>query len=129
MSLLSHMCPKCDYYMALATYTSDSKEDTKPSPDFQRVCRNCGHVQSETPGLVMETVYKAKGSESYKTILNDYTIKDPRLPHVKNLLCPNDSCPTNTSGAEKDVIYIKYDSSNMKFIYVCTKCKTNWRSR
>jgi DNA-directed RNA polymerase subunit M/transcription elongation factor TFIIS len=126
MSLLSHMCPKCDYYMPLTLYTP-SEEGA--SQEFKRSCRNCGHSQSETPGLVMETVYQAKGTESYQTMLNEYTSKDPRLPHVNNLPCPNETCPTNTVGEEKDVIYIKYDTANLKFMYICTKCKTHWRSR
>lgn len=29
---------------------------------------------------------------------------------------------------ENDIIYIKYDDSNMKFIYICSCCKKSWKN-
>jgi len=86
-------------------------------------------VEPEKKGLVMETVIQGQASESYNVFLNEYTKEDPRLPHVKNLQCPNVDCPSRVGKEESDVIYIKYDTINMKFLYICTKCNTNWRSR
>ena len=125
MSLLKHMCPKCDYYMPLERIS-----DTPADLEFIRKCRNCGYQQQEEPGLVMEMTVQEKISDSYKVVLNEFTKKDPRLPHVKNLKCPNDSCPSRQPGGpESDVIYIKYDTANLKFIYLCTHCPTQWKSR
>jgi DNA-directed RNA polymerase subunit M/transcription elongation factor TFIIS len=94
-----------------------------------RACRNCGHTEKEKKGLVMETIIQGRSSESYKVFLNEFTKEDPRLPHVKNLKCPNESCASRKGQAESDVIYIKYDSANMKYLYICTVCDTNWKSR
>ena len=126
MPLLSHMCPKCDYYMPLVSVTVTEKEEEKQV--FQRQCRNCGHAQAEAAGLVMKMMIQEKASEAFQLILNEFTTDDPRLPHVETLPCPNESCQTNTAGAKKDVIYMKYDAENMKFLYICTVCKTKWRS-
>ncbi len=123
MTLLSHMCPKCEYYMPLVVIREDEKDT------FKRQCRNCGHMQNETAGLVMQMMVQEKAGEAFQIILNDFTVLDPRLPHVNTLPCPNEACKTNTEGAEKDVIYMKYDAENMKFLYICTVCKTKWRSR
>ena len=121
------MCPKCDYYMPLVSVT-ESEGDVERQV-FKRQCRNCGHLQDEAPGLVMKMMVQEKASEAFQIILNEFTIDDPRLPHVKTLPCPNAKCTTNTAGAEKDVIYMKYDAENMKFLYICTVCKTKWTSR
>ena len=126
MSLLNHMCPKCEYYMLLV---QDPDTTTQGSNVLLRSCRNCGHVEPEKKGLVMETIIQGQASESYNVFLNEYTKEDPRLPHVKNLQCPNVDCASRAGKEESDVIYIKYDTINMKFLYICTKCNTNWRSR
>ena len=129
MSLLDHMCPKCDYYMPLQEGQTGDGEDV--TPDLIRMCRNCGHSKEESKGLVMETVIQEKASDAYKVYLNEFTKDDPRLPHIKTLKCPNANCASRTSGAESDVIYIKYDMINMKYLYICTVegCNTQWRSR
>lgn len=112
-------CSVCDYYMPL-----DMGGD-----ELARMCRNCGHREKEEGGLIMETVVQQTASESYKVYLNEFTREDPTLPHTKVLKCPNASCPSRTGSKESDVIYIKYDVPNMKFLYVCNNCPTQWKSR
>jgi hypothetical protein len=134
MSVLDHMCPKCDYYMPLGEGTLDEGlegDDKAKTKDLIRYCRNCGHNQEEKKGLVMETIIQEKASDAYRVFLNEFTKQDPRLPHSKTLKCPNKSCPSVTGGAESDVIYIKYDPVNLKFLYICNVagCGTQWRSR
>ncbi len=128
------MCPKCDYYMPLGEGNLDAElegDDKAKAKDLIRYCRNCGHNQEEKKGLVMETIIQEKASDAYRVFLNEFTKQDPRLPHSKTLKCPNKSCPSVTGGAESDVIYIKYDPVNLKFLYICnvTGCGTQWRSR
>lgn len=114
-------CPKCENYLYL---------DTK-SAQLLRVCRTCGYSEEDKEGgFVMETIVQERSSEGYKILLNEFTRQDPTLPHVNTLPCPNtQSCPTNLSKQPRDVIIIKYDNQNMKFIYICNVCGTQWRSR
>jgi hypothetical protein len=100
-------------------------------PDLIRYCRNCGFSKDEEKGLVMETVIHEKSSDAYRVYLNEFTKEDPRLPHIKTLKCPNAECPSRNGTAEADVIYIKYDTVNMKYLYICnvTGCNSQWRSR
>lgn len=136
MSLLDHMCPKCNYYMPLGPDTT--VEEVKPG-DLARFCRNCGHTEEEKKGLVMEMVIQEKITDSYKIFVNEFTKQDPRLPHVGNLQCPNtgpttefpnrQACPSRQPGGKPDVVYMKYDTSNMKFLYICNICNTQWKSR
>ena len=77
----------------------------------------------------MEIDLKEKTSESYKILLNEFTKGDPTLPHVNTIKCPNTECESNAGTKEADVIYIKYDAVNMKFMYICNVCDAQWRSR
>jgi len=99
---------------------------------LERQCRTCGHNEMDTEGgLIMETVIQERASESYKILLNEYTRQDPTLPHTKEIKCPNGNCPSNKSGVPRDVILMKYDATNLKFIYLCNVegCGETWRTR
>ena len=120
-------CPVCNYFLYLS------------APDggmVQHLCRTCGYSVELNPknkedALILETNFRsgssAGGAASGITI-NDFTLKDPTLPHVKTLRCPNTGCQSNVEEAKRDVIYIKTDPTNLKFQYVCTVCKTQWTS-
>ena len=113
-------CPVCRYYLYLDVETNS----------LTRVCKNCGFKeQDEKGGLILETHVQQRSSEGYKILLNEFTKLDPTLPHMKTLKCPRSDCPTNVGNVEKDVIYIKYDSANMKYLYICNMCDQHWKSR
>lgn len=116
----SDFCPTCKYYLYL-----DQNDKT-----LRRICRNCGYQEENNKGgLILEIDLKEKTSEGYKILMNEFTKQDPTLPHVSTIKCPNSACASNTSGKEKDVIYLKYDAINMKFLYICNVCDTQWRSK
>jgi hypothetical protein len=87
---------------------------------------------SSKDALVLETTFQTTGSSSglgaSGVTVNSYTLADPTLPHTQNLKCPNDTCQSNTDQSLRDIIYIKTDSSQLKFQYICTVCKTQWRT-
>ena len=60
------------------------------------------------------------------TTINKYTKDDPTLPRINTILCPNPDCPTNKDGKEREIIYIRYDDVNMKYVYLCYDCETVW---
>lgn len=116
-------CPKCRYYLYLDT---DGRVVMN--------CKNCGYKEPLDPktkeeALILETNFRsgssAGGAASGITV-NAYTLRDPTLPHVNTLRCPNGGCPSNEDESLRDVIYIKTDPTNLKFQYVCTKCMTQW---
>ena len=125
-------CPKCKYYLYLeqVTLDNDDKTNKKVEKALRRICRNCGYqYEDQQGGLILEIDLKEKTSEGYKILMNEFTKNDPTLPHVNTIKCPNSGCETNTSSKERDVIYIKYDAVNMKFLYICNVCDTQWRSK
>lgn len=116
-------CPVCENYL----YMQVDAE----SQELRRVCRKCGFKEEDAKGgLVMEMMIQQKSSEGYKILLNEFTRKDPRLPHIrKNITCPNTVCDSNKGGKEPDVIYIKYDVVNLMYLYICDICGEQWHSR
>jgi len=97
-------------------------------------CRNCGHKDDTTTTesvCVLKTQLK-KGEQKFSHIVNEYTKYDPTLPRVYNMKCPNAACSTNEMGQEKngpcEVIYVRYDDANMKYLYVCSTCETAWKT-
>jgi DNA-directed RNA polymerase subunit M/transcription elongation factor TFIIS len=97
-------------------------------------CRHCGHVNNElvTDGMcVLDTKFK-KSEQKFSHIINPYTKMDPTLPRIHNVKCPNGSCTTNNksedSKASTEVIYIRYDDQNLKYLYICVECDYVWKT-
>lgn len=118
-------CPVCRYYLYLQLNI-----DEDGGQNLFRLCRNCGYKENdEKGGLVMETVLQERASEGYKILLNEFTRRDPRLPHIrKGIKCPDPACESN-HGKDPDVIYIKYDAVNLLYLYICNICGFQWKSR
>ena len=59
---------------------------------------------------------------------NKFINYDITLPHIKsdNIKCPNSECISITDEKQSDIIYIKYDKDNMKYIYSCNHCGQKW---
>jgi DNA-directed RNA polymerase subunit M/transcription elongation factor TFIIS len=137
-----NFCPKCENLLVLE---QGSNEITTPSGEKQktyflnRICNYCNYSEVDNKGgLVNETIVQERASEGYKILLNEFTRQDATLPHVSTLPCPNTTgdpsigkaiCPTHSSNTPRDVIIIKYDAQNMKFLYICNVCGEQWRSR
>jgi uncharacterized Zn finger protein len=93
-------------------------------------CRNCGNVD-ETLSVDNVTVSKIqlkKSEQEFSHIINKYTKLDPTLPRISTVLCPNINCKTNTDDAPREIIYIRYDDINMKYVYLCSTCDTVWKT-
>jgi hypothetical protein len=115
-------CTVCNNYLYLHV--------DETTGDLQRSCRNCGYKDiAEQGGLVSEMRIEQLSAEGYN-LVNEFTLLDPRLPHLHGTIkCINSGCKSNKPGSESDIVYIKYDAENLRYIYICTFCKTNWRSR
>lgn len=137
-----NFCPKCENLLVLeqgSNETTTSAGQKQKNYFLNRICTNCEYSEVDNKGgLVNETIVQERASEGYKILLNEFTRQDPTLPHVGTLPCPNTTgdpsvgkaiCPTHSSNTPRDVIIIKYDAQNMKFLYICNVCGEQWRSR
>ena len=115
-------CTKCDnmYYVSINTNNADQ---------LTYYCRFCGHKDdqmAEEGVCVLKTVFK-KNEQQFGHIVNRFTKLDPTLPRIKTLKCPNGECTSAKKTEFPEVIYIRYDDENMKFLYICTECDTTWK--
>ena len=138
-------CTKCDnmYYISISE---------KDSNVLSYYCRSCGHVDdtlTEEGVCILDTQLK-KGKQKFNHIINEYTKMDPTLPRIYNIPCPNTLCSTHGSKStasasasssvessasqrkdevkQSEVIYMRYDDTNLKYIYICTTCDTVWKT-
>lgn len=128
-----HFCNVCEnmYYIRLSGENEDK---------LTYYCRKCGNEDSSIiPSLENICVSQSVKSSgvSYQHIVNKYTKLDPTLPRLQDIPCPNPSCVSNAVGDEGgetktagkgDVMYMRYDDANMKFVYICAECPTVWKS-
>ena len=96
---------------------------------LQYYCRYCGDEENDI--IVNKCLYNVKhyNSNYYKFYNNHELIYDPTLPRLKTIKCINDKCITNTSKKESNIIFIKYNYINMKYLYICTECKSSWKNK
>ena len=116
-------CPLCRYL--LKPHISDD------GATMNKVCINCDYEKEITEGALIKEVQIGGSMVVNSRILddNEFIQYDPTLPHVENIKCPSESCPSNVGTQKRDVIYIKYDQSAMKFLYICNVCNNRWKSR
>jgi DNA-directed RNA polymerase subunit M/transcription elongation factor TFIIS len=116
-------CVNCDnmYYVKL----SDDQ-----GKELVYYCRNCGHENSEIGKknmFVSKTVFKTVDN-NYSNIINKYTKYDPTLPRVTNVECTNKECPSKKDGSKNEIILIRYDDKNLKYVNLCPICDNIWKN-
>lgn len=122
-----HFCENCGnmYYIRLLSDSDDK---------LIYYCRKCDHkdetLMNKNDICVSKTHIKSV-SQTYKNILNEYTKLDPTLPRITRIDCPNSECDSNKEVGDKnkkkkEIIYIRYDNENMKFVYLCAVCDKVW---
>lgn len=115
-------CSMCECYLWL-----ELDEENK----LTYHCKNCGNQEEHTNTLeslcVLDNNY-IDDNTSYTQYTTKFLKYDPTLPRVNNIECANSSCPTHHGDAEKEVIFVKYDFENMKYLYHCVHCNEFWRS-
>ena len=122
-------CSQCNNMLYVGIDASDSNK-------LNYYCRNCGHIDEMTNmegHCVLDTQFK-KSEQKFHHIINPYTKMDPTLPRIYNMKCPNEGCKTNHPSDETkqqdktEVIYMRYDDRNLKYLYICVACDTVWKT-
>jgi hypothetical protein len=138
-----HFCTVCAnmYYISIT-----------PENELQYYCRNCGNIDNtiaaENICVSKVNVKHTTTQQSFSQVVNKYTKFDPTLPRIHTIRCPNDECPSNKTsssdasatgksgeaagGAKKkshnEIIYVRYDDTNLKYVYLCAKCDKVWNT-
>lgn len=93
-------------------------------------CKTCNQEKKMTSDVDTQKSQKISSKDydilnSYKQFINHNIIYDNTIPHVNNIKCVNENC-TKTDSEDNDIMYIKYDAINIKYMYYCTYCKEFW---
>lgn len=113
-------CTECQnmYYISV---------DESNANNLTYYCRFCGNKDNQIAQegiVVLKTQYK-KSEQKFNHMVNKYTKYDPTLPRKTNMKCPNEQCGTTSN---PDIIYLRYDDENMKYIYICSGCNFTWKT-
>ena len=134
-----NFCPDCESYLITKISNNDN-----PNKILNLECNNCGYKKNID--ISKEPEYKCVYQNNYKTkqIKIDqkniqYLDKDPTLPHVDNIPCPNPQCITNKDNPNPEVLtgdkiinnvlYLKLNESDLTFLYQCCNCKHTWTNK
>lgn len=112
-------CNICDNFLWIGL-----DEDNK----LQYQCKNCNNmISSSKQGsvCVLDSNY-IDDNTNYRQYVSKYLKHDPTLPRVNNIKCTNTNC--DKDGKDDEVIIVKYDYDNMKYMYHCVHCETFWKS-
>ena len=121
-----HFCNICNnmYYIKL-----DDNDNNK----ILYYCRNCGNSESNLLNMgkcvLKETINKL--DNNYDMFINTYTKYDKTLPRINYIKCPNENCLSNKNDfsiENREIIYIRSDNINMKYIYLCSHCNFTWNT-
>ena len=119
-----HFCIKCHnmYYLKI-----NNEVDANQLIYY---CRNCGHEDTmlSSENICVSRTDMTTSKKTYEHIVNEYTKLDPTLPRTKTIKCPNQDCKSNKGEEKQEVIYLRYDDQNMKYIYLCSVCDTLWKT-
>ncbi len=92
-------------------------------------CKNCGHEEQSTTDAVGAPPGSGAGAgAAVRTALPRASdiVHDPTLPRVNHIRCVNPECASNER--DREVIYMKTDPVNLKYLYFCTTCETFWNN-
>jgi DNA-directed RNA polymerase subunit M/transcription elongation factor TFIIS len=136
-----HFCSNCGNMYYLKIVENEETENTS----LAYYCRNCGHSDTMlmTENNCVSNTQIKRTEQNYNHIINEYTKYDSTLPRISTINCPNAKCESNMVASEEEqsaastgeisskkaeIIYIRYDDVNMKYIYLCTHCDTKWKT-
>ena len=110
-------CNECDNMLSLKiTPNSDPSFPDK----LHYVCRSCNFETEHKPeedSCIFKLDYNIDNIKK-NSFINPFIYEDQTLPRAEGIKCPNAKCPK----AKPEIVYIKYDNDNMKFIYICLDC-------
>lgn len=115
-----HFCETCNNMLYVKV------DDNTNLLYYCKFCNNAVTEKKESGSVLVIDDNKVDDNIRYQQFLNKNIIHDPTLPRVNNITCVNSTC-TKKTGQDNEVIYIKYDFANMRYLYFCCHCEHFWK--
>lgn len=111
-------------------YISVNRENGNSLTYYCRLCGDKSNSLDADENTFTIDLQIKKNESSFQHIVNKYTKLDPTLPRIYNMKCPNIHCKTNTDDYKEpvEIIYMRYDNENMKYLYICVECDHLWKT-
>jgi DNA-directed RNA polymerase subunit M/transcription elongation factor TFIIS len=90
-----------------------------------KFCNNIQEIDNNVPKLISRTSFK--DDESINKWIKPDIEKDVTLPRVTNILCVNTEC-TKAKDKDNEIILVRYNKVDVKYIYFCVHCKKFWKN-
>jgi DNA-directed RNA polymerase subunit M/transcription elongation factor TFIIS len=126
-----NFCPICEYMLYIETYYEDENKTNPKSMKVRNVCKNCGYtasLENKDKAIMISNTTTAIGNVDVSSFINENIIHDPTIPHVNNIHCPNNDCDSNKEKKGNDVMIVRYDNTNLKYLYHCANCRHTWKN-
>lgn len=118
-------CEQCDnmYYISI------NEDDPNKLEHYCRNCKNIDNTIMQDGGCILNIQTKNE-EQHFNRIINKHTKHDPSLPRIYNMKCPNNNCKSNknTPSTNPEVVYMRYNDADMKYLYICTVCDNSWKT-
>jgi DNA-directed RNA polymerase subunit M/transcription elongation factor TFIIS len=102
-------------------------QEASSGHSLKHYCKFCKFSQEAEKGaksmLISDKNHFNASENAYKNYMTPFIRYDTTLPRVNNIKCVNGKC----DAPQNEVIYIKYDSENMKYLYHCCHCGHFWK--
>jgi DNA-directed RNA polymerase subunit M/transcription elongation factor TFIIS len=93
-------------------------------------CRNCGYEDEKksADGICVSKTIHTTVEQNPASIMNKYTKYDNTLPKI-TISCINADCSSSSPDIPTDIVSYRYDTNNMKYIYMCKLCNASWLNK
>lgn len=120
-------CNICDNLLHLSL-CSDTEQKDEQLHYFCKCCKSKVKCGSDFDPCIYKKNYGRNENVFYEMFVNKYTKYDPTLPHVYSMPCANKSCAEETKKKKEksDILFMRYNEDQMKYIYMCCKCDKAW---
>lgn len=113
-------CTVCDNMMMI--------QPKNGSAVYRCFCCNTEDQEGLNSSVCISKRQFSKEDTEYAAYLNEYVLRDPTLPRVDTIKCANAEC-SKAPEQPNSVVYIKFDPTNMKYIYYCEHCHYSWTTK
>jgi len=117
-----NFCDNCDNLLYIY-----SDEENK---SLYLGCKVCGNKKDYSKS---KCIYNNQSDIDLSETINKNKnlIYDITLPNIKdnpNIKCPNEYCESIEKNLPSNILYVKYNTEAMKYLYVCKYCNQKWKN-
>ena len=109
-------------------YYIKSKEEENNNTTIVYYCRNCGKEDENIEQNYVVSSFNKSDNLSDNSFVNPYTKYDLTIPRVNTIKCINPYCNSNKEDNSNNILLIRTNEVDMKYIYLCSICDTKWKS-